>query len=362
MLLSHSVLQERSCTLVEFMRLVENAIGADVLVQALAACRIATQRKAAAQAAAPPSSEAAEEKSERSTAKAGAAGQNPANLDVAQEAEDVLAIAGVNPDDEAKLLFGDQVELSKADVFFHPKDKDQWRKLIELRIFARICGDKGLAVTSGISHVNEKVYEFIEEALQVRLKGFIAKISECAARRNDANRVAFDAKSVVEPKHEVRAINVELEQQKLEREEKERQALLRFGESVMSKRKRADLEDNAQLKEKVARARQEEEERRRALVANQAAQAALGDTRAQKWLNMAKSDKTASVARAKPRVEAADGAAKAVEENKSEKPAVRSAAANMVATNSITLRDCVEALKGDERSKTLRSRLLGKMG
>ena len=40
--------------------------------------------------------------SERSTAKAGAAGQNPANLDVAQEAEDVLAIAGVNPEDEAK--------------------------------------------------------------------------------------------------------------------------------------------------------------------------------------------------------------------------------------------------------------------
>ena len=120
LLLSHSVLQERSCTLVEFMRLVENAIGADVLVQALAACRIATQRKAAAQAAAPPSSEAAEEKSERSTAKAGAAGQNPANLDVAQEAEDVLAIAGVNPEDEAKLMFNDQVERSKADVFFIP--------------------------------------------------------------------------------------------------------------------------------------------------------------------------------------------------------------------------------------------------
>ena len=127
------------------MRLVKDAIGADALVQALAACRIATQRKAAAQAAAPPSLEVAEEKSEHTTAKADAAGQNPANLDVAQEAEDVLAIAGVNPEDEAKLMFGDQVERPKADVFFHPRDKDQWRKLIELRIFARICGDKGLA-------------------------------------------------------------------------------------------------------------------------------------------------------------------------------------------------------------------------
>ena len=67
-----------------------------------------------------------------------------------------------------------------------------------------------------------------------------------------------------------------LEREKAERVERERQALLRVGQSIMNKRKR-DLEENTFLKEKVAKVQQEEEERIRAAAANQAARDALGE-------------------------------------------------------------------------------------
>ena len=51
---------------------------------------------------------------------------------------------------------------------------------------------------------------------------------------------------------------------------------LRVGQSINSKRKK-DFEDDA-LKEKVAKVQQEEEERQRATVANQAARDALGES------------------------------------------------------------------------------------
>lgn len=51
---------------------------------------------------------------------------------------------------------------------------------------------------------NLKVYDFLEEALQVRLKGFVAIVSNCAARRNDANKDAFKkSHSALEPKQKV---------------------------------------------------------------------------------------------------------------------------------------------------------------
>lgn len=53
------------------------------------------------------------------------------------------------------------------------------------------------------------------------------------------------------------------------------QALLRVGQTILNKRKR-DVEENTFLKEKVAKVRQEEEERIRATAANQAARDALG--------------------------------------------------------------------------------------
>ena len=38
-------------------------------------------------------------------------------------------------------------------------DKDRWRKLVELRIFARVCGEDGLAAKCGVRHVNDKAYD-----------------------------------------------------------------------------------------------------------------------------------------------------------------------------------------------------------
>lgn len=76
------------------------------------------------------------------------------------------------------------------------------------------------------------------------------------------NKILFDERKVVRP--DTRRCDVTLVQ-----------ALLRVGQSILSKRKR-DFEENTFLKEKVARVQQEEEERIRATVANQAARDALG--------------------------------------------------------------------------------------
>jgi hypothetical protein len=51
--------------------------------------------------------------------------------------------------------------------------------------------------------------------------------------------------------------------------------LLRVGDTILSKRKR-DFEVNKSLKEKVEKVRQEEEDRLRATVTNDAARSALG--------------------------------------------------------------------------------------
>ena len=102
---------------------------------------------------------------------------------------------------------------------------------------------------------------------------------------------------------QIRQVNVDAERSKNERFEKERQvgwfvysfirnsacpvwcdlksmfdtrqALLRFGETILVKRKR--VFDNSRLEDKVAKVRQEEEERIRADVANKAARNALGE-------------------------------------------------------------------------------------
>lgn len=51
-----------------------------------------------------------------STKKVDGEKKNAGNMDVAQEADDVLAIAGVNADDEAKLLFAKQADGRRAEA------------------------------------------------------------------------------------------------------------------------------------------------------------------------------------------------------------------------------------------------------
>mmetsp|Transcript_12644 Transcript_12644/g.49228 ORF Transcript_12644/g.49228 Transcript_12644/m.49228 type:complete len:148 (-) Transcript_12644:2002-2445(-) len=102
------------------------------------------------------------------------------------------------------------------------------------------------------------------------------KIVNRALQRNDSKpNVLGRSNTRSEPKQRIRQINIDAEVQKRERLDIERKALLRVGESILSKR-RTRAGDDSHLKEKVARIRQEEEERIRATMANDAARSALG--------------------------------------------------------------------------------------
>ena len=361
----------------DFLRAVRDVLGEDALVQAMAASRVARQRKAAAAAlAAQAEAEAARAKAAAgdATPRAGGAGAPPPpNLDVAKEADDVLVIAGVNADDEARYMFGDD-ELNREDTHADFTPKASWRKLIELRVFARVAGEDGVAARAGVPRVHEKVYEYVEEALQARLKGFVARVCDAAKHRNDGNRKLFsrDKMSVVEPRAAVRRVNVDAERDAAARAEKERQRLLNLGETFLSKRKRArggeDAEDDAELKEKVARVQAEEEERQRAETANVAAQAALGaDAKYLKWAEAAKAG-DGGATRATPKKgdpDAADGASKGgkpvgLGERLGDSAFAGVPGAMAVAEHSVVLRDCAEALKDDARRRALRPKLLGR--
>ena len=203
----------------DFLKAVREVLGEDALVQAMAASRVARQRKAAAAAlAAQAEAEAARAKAAAGDAAvaprvgAGGAGAGdrppPPSLDVAKEADDVLAIAGVNADDEARYMFGvDDLQREDTHADFTPKAS--WRKLIELRVFARVAGEDGVASRAGVANVHEKVYEYVEEALQARLKGFVARVQLAAKHRNDGNRrlLPREKTAVREPRASVRRVN-----------------------------------------------------------------------------------------------------------------------------------------------------------
>jgi len=365
---------------VDFLRAVRDVLGEDALVQAMAASRVARQRKAAAAAlAAQAEAEAARAKAAAGDAppKPGAAGAPPPpNLDVAKEADDVLAIAGVNADDEARYMFGDD-ELNREDTHADFTPKASWRKLIELRVFARVAGEDGVAARAGVPHVHEKVYEYVEEALQARLKGFVARVQLAAKHRNDGNRrlLPREKTAVREPRAAVRRVNVDAERGAAARAEKERQRLLRVGETFLAKRKRArggEDEDDAELKEKVAKVQAEEEERRRAETANQAAQAALGaDAKYLKWAAAAEAGDGGAARGAKGATKGDPGGDAGGDPGGpgGDKSRERLGGAEgfggvpgavAVAEHSVVLRDCAEALKDDARRRALRPKLLGR--
>ena len=137
-------------------------------------------------------------------------------------------------------MFGDD-ELNREDTHADFTPKASWRKLIELRVFARVAGEDGVAARAGVPHVHEKVYEYVEEALQARLKGFVARVQLAAKHRNDGNKrlLPREKMAVREPRSLVRRVNVDAEREAAARAEKERQKLLRVGETFLSKRKRA---------------------------------------------------------------------------------------------------------------------------
>ena len=131
----------------DFLKAVREVLGEDALVQAMAASRVARQRKAAARTARRAGGGGGRarkggggRRGGRPRVGAGGAGAGdrppPPSLDVAKEADDVLAIAGVNADDEARYMFGvDDLQREDTRADFTPKAS--WRKLIELRVCSR---------------------------------------------------------------------------------------------------------------------------------------------------------------------------------------------------------------------------------
>ena len=353
----------------------------------MAASRVARQRKAAAALAAQAGRSRARKggggrRGGRPRVGAGGAGAGdrppPPSLDVAKEADDVLAIAGVNADDEARYMFGvDDLQREDTHADFTPKAS--WRKLIELRVFARVAGEDGVASRAGVANVHEKVYEYVEEALQARLKGFVARVQLAAKHRNDGNRRLLPReRERFANRASVRRVNVDAERGAAARAEKERQRLLRVGETFLAKRKRArggEDEDDAELKEKVAKVQAEEEERRRAETANQAAQAALGaDAKYLKWAAAAEAgdggaargakgagkDNTGGDAGGDPLGPGGPGGEKSRERLGGAEGFGGVPGAVAVAEHSVVLRDCAEALKDDARRRALRPKLLGR--
>ena len=90
------------------------------------------------------------------------------------------------------------------------------------------------------------------------------------------------ARSVSSPRTSVRQLNSRLEERQNLRCAEERKALILAGETL--KRNRVAPDDDEQLKEKVTKVLQEEEDRARAMAANEAARSALGgDAKYLRW-------------------------------------------------------------------------------
>ena len=286
----------------------------------------------------------------------------------------MLAIAGVNADDEARYMFGvDDLQREDTHADFTPKAS--WRKLIELRVFARVAGEDGVASRAGVANVHEKVYEYVEEALQARLKGFVARVQLAAKHRNDGNR-----RLLPREKTAVREPRASCARQRGRRARRRGAPKGASGSCAsarrLAKRKRAggEDEDDAELKEKVAKVQAEEEERRRA-GRNQAAQAALGaDAKYLKWAAAAEAgdggaargakgagkDNTGGDAGGDPLGPGGPGGEKSRERLGGAEGFGGVPGAVAVAEHSVVLRDCAEALKDDARRRALRPKLLGR--
>jgi len=203
--------------------------------------------------------------------------------------------------EHSRLLTGDGVaayeccfvdKQSKVFPFLFQKanmGKVIWRRMIELRILSRVLIERGAVASTETIRIDNSVYDILECALQTRLKCFLENVAQFAARRRDTFGTATSFKEKIvtfDPKQKIRSTNIQLELEKEERLERERQALLRVGESISSKRKR-DFIENSTLKERVAKVQQEEEDRIRASVTNQAARSALGEAKYLKWYDLA---------------------------------------------------------------------------
>jgi hypothetical protein len=193
------------------------------------------------------------------------------------QADDVLATAGINPDEESSFL----VQLQQNSQHFSVKDtefkqhKDYFRvrHVIASRVKENICIQ------------NPKAEWVINDAMHNHLKTLIVTLVTQARKRRIGSQhlLASFLKSKDSPKSLVRVTNSQKEVNKKKREESERKVLLKVGEAL-TKRKKDMSTEFSSMEQKVAKVLQQEEDRVQAHAANQATRTAFGgDAKYMKW-------------------------------------------------------------------------------
>jgi len=193
---------------------------------------------------------------------------------------DVLECAGIDMDIEARFAKDGQPKnpLVRRNTF-ELEEKSMERKQLEELMNARLAT---IAWSKGIAHVSDDVSAFLESALQVRLKQVVEDTMLSARRREDFTKSAFEAYHVESaPRQRVRDLNLRKQAEPDARAEVKRLALLTVAHACENKRKAPDIPDDALA------AREQDDERAKAMKANMAAYNALGITRMDdKWTQM----------------------------------------------------------------------------
>ena len=204
-------------------------------------------------------------------------GRNGHDADFLQQADDVLATAGINPDEESSFLVqlqhNSQHFSTKDTEFKQHKDYFRVRHVIASRVKENICIQ------------NPKAEWVINDAMHNHLKTLIVTLVTQARKRRIGSQhlLASFLKSKDSPKSLVRVTNSQKEVNKKKREESERKVLLKVGEAL-TKRKKDMSTEFSSMEQKVAKVLQQEEDRVQAHAANQATRTAFGgDAKYMKW-------------------------------------------------------------------------------
>lgn len=197
--------------------------------------------------------------------------------DFLQQADDVLATAGINPDEESSFLV--QLQHNTQHVSIKDTALKQNKEYIRVR---HVIASR---VKENICIQNPRAEWVINDAMHNYLKILITMLVAQARKRRIGSQHVFTSflKSTVSPKALVRVANSRNEVKKKTREESERKVLLKVGEALTKRKKDVSAEFSS-MEQKVAKVLQQEEERVQAHAANQATRTAFGgDAKYMKW-------------------------------------------------------------------------------
>jgi hypothetical protein len=141
----------------------------------------------------------------------------------------------------------------------------------QLEIFIR---QRALSLKSHHVQYSGSIVDLIHTSAVVQLQQFVLALTRASARRKDLSD-SSGCHRIDSPRTTVRNSNAVLDDGNKLRVEEERQAIILAGANL-AKRGRAAPEEDAHLKEKVTQVLQEEEDRARASVTNEAVRSALG--------------------------------------------------------------------------------------